>query len=87
MIEVLRRPVESADRPVVAVEDRALEAVSGRGRDVQRFLDEFGAHVVGDRPAGEPSGVAVDHGRQVQVRPVREREVGCLLYTSDAADE
>jgi hypothetical protein len=37
------------------MEDRALEAAPGRGGSHERVLDEFGAHVVGDRPPGEPT--------------------------------
>jgi hypothetical protein len=61
---------------VVAVKDRALEAAPGCGGSLEGVLDELGAHVVGDGPPGEPTGVAVDHGRQVEVRAVGERQVG-----------
>ena len=43
---------------------------------MQRVGDQLGAHVVGDRPAGQPPGEAVDHGGQVEVRAVGERQVG-----------
>ena len=64
------------DRPVVGVEDRAAQAAAVGQGGLEGVLDELGAHVVGDRPAGELAGAAVDHGRQVEVRPVGQRQVG-----------
>ena len=43
---------------------------------VEGVGDELGAHVVGDRPPRQAAGVAVDHGGQVQVRAVGQRQVG-----------
>jgi hypothetical protein len=74
-LEVLRRPVEFADRPVVGVEDRPGQRPAGRGGGLEGVLDEAGAHVVGDRPTSEPPAVAVDHGGQVQVGAVGQRQV------------
>ena len=36
-------------------------ATAGRCGGVEGVFDEFGAHVVGDRPASQAAGVAVDH--------------------------
>ena len=60
---------------MVAVEDRPGQGSAGRVSGLERVFDELGAHVVGDRPAGEATRVAVDDGGQVQVRPVGERQV------------
>lgn len=68
--------LRAVDRPVVAVKHGAFEAAPGRGSGGEGVLDELGAHVIRDRPPGEPTGVAVDHGGQVQVRPVGQRQVG-----------
>jgi hypothetical protein len=61
---------------MITVEDRPRQAASGVASRGQRVDDQVGAHVLGDRPPGQPSGVTVDHGGQVEVRPVGDREVG-----------
>jgi len=73
--EVLRRPVESGLGSMITVEDRPRQAASGVAGRRQRVDDQVGAHVLGDCPPGQPPGVTVDHGGQVEVRPVGDREV------------
>lgn len=54
--DVLRQPVESADRTVVAVEDRASKPAMGCTFSVsglERVLDKLNAHVVSDGPSDE----------------------------------
>ena len=50
----------------------ARQGPPGAGDADRDVFDQFGAHVVGDRPAGERAGVQVDHRGQVQVRAVRD---------------
>ncbi len=65
VIKVLRRPVESALRAAITVEnDPALRPTLPQGHR-QGVGDQLGAHVVGDRPPDHPPRVQVDHGRQV----------------------
>ncbi|MGA5799441.1 hypothetical protein ACPC4G_33785 [Streptomyces cellulosae] len=52
-IRVLRRPVESALGAVIGVYDRSGEAAAGAFGGGQGVDDEIGAHVIGDRPAGQ----------------------------------
>ena len=44
----------------------AAEVLALMQRHPQRVQDEVGAHVLGDGVPGQPSGVQVDHGGQVQ---------------------
>jgi hypothetical protein len=46
---------------------------TGASGGVERVLDKAGTPVVRYRPADEPSAVAIDHGCQVQVRPLDDR--------------
>src|SRR5689334_3216675 len=62
VIEVLRRPVEFTDRPVVAVENRPGQVAAGHVGGFEGVFDELGAHGAGDRPAGQPPAVAVQDG-------------------------
>ncbi|BAC17176.1 conserved hypothetical protein [Corynebacterium efficiens YS-314] len=41
----------------------------------QCVLDQAGPHVIGDRKAHQPAGIAVDDGGQVHIRPIRDRQV------------
>ena len=61
---------------MVTVEDRTPETAALRAGGFQRVFDQFGAHVVRDRPAGQFSGVAVDHGGQIEVPATGQRKVG-----------
>nr|AAK62490.1 MC16 [Micrococcus sp. 28] len=61
---------------MVAVKHGAGETAAVAGRGAECVLDEFGAHVVGDLPARELAGAEVDARREIQVRPVCDREVG-----------
>jgi hypothetical protein len=63
-------------RAVVAVEHRPGQTAADGLGGLESVLDELGAHVVGDGPADNPAGVTVDHGRQIQVLPVGQRQVG-----------
>ncbi len=69
------RALPPGDRPVVGVKHGPGQGSSGGGRGLQCGLDEFGAQVVGDRPADEPAALAVDHGGQVEVGAVGDRQV------------
>lgn len=40
---------------VIGVQNRPVETASGSLGGVQGVEDEFGAHVIGDRPAGQPA--------------------------------
>jgi hypothetical protein len=66
VIEVLRRPVESALSSVVGVHDRPVEAAAGPLRGAKGVNDEVGAHVIGDRPACQTPRVQVDNRCQVK---------------------
>src|ERR1700741_1045364 len=46
------------------------------GGGAQGVLNEFGAHMLSDRPPGHPPGAAVDHRRQVQRGPGGQRQIG-----------
>ena len=61
---------------MVAVEHRPGQAAPVTAGSLECVFDEFGAHVVGDRPAGEFAGETVDHGGQVQIAALRQRQVG-----------
>src|SRR5215207_5261977 len=51
----------------VGVEDHPVDvAATGGHRGLQGVGDEFGAHVLGERPADHPSGEQVDDGGQIQ---------------------
>lgn len=72
---MLRRPIESALRAVVGMCDRSGEAAAGPLGGVQCAGDEFGAHVVGECPAGQAPRGEVDHGGQIQELPAFQREI------------
>jgi hypothetical protein len=72
VIEVLRRSVEFALRPAVGVHDRPDQAAPGPPGGVQGIDDQLGAHVVSDGVAGQPSGVQVDDGGQVEETTVTD---------------
>ena len=67
IIEVLRRPVESALAAAVTVEDDpgGLTAASSGGH-LERVGDELGAHVVGHRVAEQATRTEIEHRRDVQ---------------------
>jgi hypothetical protein len=65
-VEVLRRPVESALAAVIGVVHQARRGVALADGHVQGVQDQFGAQMVGHRPAHDPAGEAVQHHRQVQ---------------------
>jgi hypothetical protein len=72
VIEVLRRPVESALRPVVGVTDRGV--VLGGSAPPERHLegidDELGPDVIGDRPADDASAEGVEDDGDVDLAGV-----------------
>lgn len=43
---------------------------------LERFPDEFGAHVVGDSKADEHPCIAVNYQSEIHIRPVRDRQIG-----------
>ena len=43
------------------MKNRTGKTPAGVVRVLERFLDEFGAHVVGDSKANEHPGIAVNH--------------------------
>jgi hypothetical protein len=56
--EVLRRPVESALAAAVGMQDGSGFGAAAPDRHLQGVDDQFGAHVIGDRPAHD---AAVEH--------------------------
>jgi hypothetical protein len=51
MVEVLRRPIESALAALIAVVDQALGRLAAPDGHVEGVNDQLGAQVVGHRPA------------------------------------
>ena len=45
--------------------DRAVGGTSSPGSHVDRVSDQFGAHVIRDRPADHSTGPGVDHHRDI----------------------
>jgi hypothetical protein len=93
-VEALRRPVESALRATVGVEDRVGTDQAAPGGENDRVADEFGTHVLGHRVADDLSAVQVDHGGQVQpaflrgqVGDVTDESFAGRLGGEGAADE
>ena len=52
---VLRRWVESALSSVIRVEYRTGQTAAHRVGGCERILDKFGAHMLGNRPPGDPA--------------------------------
>ncbi len=50
---------------MIGVGDRAVGWPAAQGGHVDRVGDELGAHVIGDRPADDPSGPGVDDDGEV----------------------
>jgi hypothetical protein len=65
VIEVLRRPVESALAAAVAVEDHPARWPAGDEGGGEGLEDQAGAQVIGHGVADDLAGVQVDHGRGV----------------------
>ncbi len=64
---VLRPPVEPGLHAAVGVEDHPGHRMTSlHDRHRQRVGDQRGTHMVGHRPADDPPGVRVDHGREVE---------------------
>jgi hypothetical protein len=61
---------------VIGVKDRPVQAAPGPPGGVEGVDDQVGAHVIGDRPAGEAPGVQVDDGGQVEEPALTDRPLG-----------
>ena len=55
------------------MKDRPGKTPAGVVRVLERSLDEFGAHVLGDSKADEHPGIAVNYRSEIHIRPVRDR--------------
>jgi hypothetical protein len=64
--KVLRRPVESALAAVIGMVHQAGGRLALADGHIEGVQDQFGAQVVGHRPAHDPAGEAVQHHGQVQ---------------------
>ena len=58
------------------MKDRPGKTPAGVVRVLERSLDEFGAHVLGDSKADEHPGIAVNYRSEIHIRPVRDRQIG-----------
>ena len=65
MIEVLRRPVDSALTSPVRMENDTLLRCAVGERHFEGVFNQFGAHVVGQGPADDPTAGQVDDRGQV----------------------
>jgi hypothetical protein len=67
MIEVLRRPVESALAAGVGVLDQPVEPglPAGPHGQLERLERQIGAHVPGERPTDDPAAEHIDDQREV----------------------
>src|SRR5690606_12407449 len=63
-------------RAAVGVHQRALDGAADGVGTAQRFLDQAGAHVVGDRPPDQAATEQVDDRGQVEERAALDREEG-----------
>jgi hypothetical protein len=59
--------------------DRPVEAAPGALRRGQGVDDQLGAHVISDRPAGQPPRVQVDYGCQVKESSFPDRQIRDVL--------
>ena len=60
---------------MIGVQDRSGEAAPGSLCCGEGVEDEFGAHVIGDRPSGQPARVQVDHRCQTKESALTDRQV------------
>nr|CAA48851.1 unnamed protein product [Corynebacterium glutamicum] len=67
--------MRSVNTSVIRVKDRPRQASALALSHQQRVLHQGGTHVICDRKAHQPAGIAVNDRSQVHIRPISNRQV------------